>query len=63
VICARLRGAGTVDTRLGDAEGCRLVLTTEDPAFAPDPAPPVIDLERGTLTFQRPGAVILRCGL
>jgi maltooligosyltrehalose trehalohydrolase len=63
VICARLRGAGTVDTRLGDAEGCRLVLTTEDPAFAPDPAPPVSDLERGTLTFQRPGAVILRCGL
>ena len=41
---------------------CQLVLSTEDPPFAPHPAPPSIDLSGGSLLieFARPSAVLLR---
>jgi len=55
VVFARLRGAGAVIADIGRAD---TVLTTEDREFADDPAPPIIDLDHGLLTFQRPGAVI-----
>ena len=58
LIVARLRGGGDVDLSSA-AEGgggaeWEVILTTEEPLFALDPAPPAID--------QRPGAVILRQG-
>ena len=58
-ICARLRGSGTVSWDLESSAGWSLALTTEDRTFATDSRPPMIDLDRGTITFQRPGAVIL----
>jgi maltooligosyltrehalose trehalohydrolase len=57
VICARLRGAGTVRI---DVAG-ETILTTEDREFVADPNPPIVDLDHGILTFHRPGAVIVAC--
>ena len=61
-IVVRLSGAGAVRV---DAGGTRpdVVLSTEDERFALDPAPAGVDHgESGTsVTFQRPGAVILKC--
>ena len=64
LVVARLRGAGPVDTGpdgTGDREW-EAVLTTEDPLYALDPAPPRIDLDGGAaiVSFTRPGAVILK---
>ncbi len=41
---------------------CQLVLTTEDPPFAPDPQPPRIELAMRAprIRFTRPAAVLLR---
>ena len=64
-VVVRLRGSGTA--ALGNhlaAAGCRweLVLTTEDPPFAPDPSPPRVDLggPRPLIHFACPAAVLLR---
>ncbi|MDQ3346374.1 MAG: malto-oligosyltrehalose trehalohydrolase [Acidobacteriota bacterium] len=67
-IAARLKGAGPVDLApLADARGegdgeWTVVLSTEEPLYAPDPAPPQIDhASRGpVLHFRRPGAVIFQ---
>ena len=55
-VCVRLRGAGPV--RIDAHEVGDPVLTTEDPAFALDPAPVRIDRPSGTIEFARPGAVV-----
>lgn len=54
----RLRGAGK--TGRITAGTWRTLLTTEDAAFAPDPAPPTVDAAGGAVRFARPGAVLLR---
>jgi maltooligosyltrehalose trehalohydrolase len=63
-IVARLRGSGGVALdRVAGAHGAwSLVLSTEDAAFACDPAPPSVDLSSGAprVVFRRPSAVILR---
>lgn len=37
----------------------RVLLSTEDPQHAPDPAPPHYDFSASAVSFQRPGALIL----
>jgi maltooligosyltrehalose trehalohydrolase len=66
-IVARLRGCGPVDVAGASGgrlarDGWHVVLTTEDPQFAPDPHPPAIDWnpEGPAVAFRRAGAVILR---
>ena len=61
-IVARLEGRGTADlTALAPPDdGWKIVLTTEDAEFAPDPLPPLVDRLR--IQFHRPSAVILRRG-
>ena len=67
-IAARLKGAGPVDLAplveaRGEADGgWTVVLSTEEPLYAPDPAPPQIDWDsRGPVVhFRRPGAVIFQ---
>jgi maltooligosyltrehalose trehalohydrolase len=64
-IIVRLRGAGFVDLRSLVPEAqvrrtSRVLLTTEDPAFAEDPQPPESDGTEGRFRFARPGAVVLR---
>lgn len=55
----RLRSSGEV--RLPDSRGSRrILLTTEDPPFVPDPARPVLSSGAGAAVhFRRPGAVVL----
>ena len=59
----RLRGAGQV--RLDAPEAAppaglawRTIFTTEDPAHAPDPAPPAVAGAPAVIRFDRPGAVV-----
>jgi maltooligosyltrehalose trehalohydrolase len=65
-IVARLRTSGIADLGpIADAReksdsSWRVVLTTEDPLFAPDPRLPVIDPAVPTIRFERAGAVILK---
>jgi maltooligosyltrehalose trehalohydrolase len=64
-LVVRLRGAGTVSLEGHLPTGGRdweCVLTTEDPPFAPDPAPPRLDLSGAAVAieFARPSAVLLR---
>jgi maltooligosyltrehalose trehalohydrolase len=56
----QLEGAGEVSLA-GAGAGIRVLLSTEDPAFAADPEPPEIDLAGPTpvLRFRRPGAVVV----
>lgn len=60
----RLRGSGTVDLRqhlaaqLAPDRAWVALLTTEDPAFAPDAAPPAVDPAGPQVCFARPGAVL-----
>jgi maltooligosyltrehalose trehalohydrolase len=62
----RLAGAGTIDLRGLPAMAPRnrrrfeTILTTEEPRFAGDPQPMVVDLAGAKVCFLRPGAVILR---
>jgi maltooligosyltrehalose trehalohydrolase len=63
VICARLRGSGTVACDLERSAGWRTLLTTEDSLFATDSRPPTLDLENGSIAFQRPGAIIVERAL
>ncbi len=59
-IAARLTRPGTV--RVPAAGRPRVVLSSEDAAFAPDPAPPIVETspDGTTVRFHRAGAVILR---
>jgi maltooligosyltrehalose trehalohydrolase len=52
----RLHGAGR--SRFEFPGGQYAVLTTEDPEFERDAMAPELDLERGAIRFERPGAVI-----
>jgi len=69
-VVARLRGEGPVELAgregidLPDGRRWGLVLTTEDPPFAADPAPPAIAIDgpAPTIRFARPSAVILKAG-
>jgi maltooligosyltrehalose trehalohydrolase len=59
LVVARLRGAGAVSVRALRDRGYATLLDTEDPAFAPDSRPPVVDAANGIIHFARPGAVLL----
>jgi maltooligosyltrehalose trehalohydrolase len=66
-IVVRLRGAGTVDLArvIGEPvgrDGWDVVLTTEEPQFAPDSRPPAVawNPEGPAVTFHRAGAIILK---
>jgi maltooligosyltrehalose trehalohydrolase len=66
-IIARLRGAGTVDLARAAGEPLArgdwaIILTTEEPQFAPDPHAPSIawNPEGPAITFHRAGAIIVR---
>ncbi|OFW07993.1 MAG: malto-oligosyltrehalose trehalohydrolase [Acidobacteria bacterium RIFCSPLOWO2_02_FULL_67_36] len=69
-IVAKLRGRGAIDlSEVGPAiaepagsADWEVVLTTEDPLFAPDAAPVQVDRQAGgpTVRFARPGAAILK---
>jgi maltooligosyltrehalose trehalohydrolase len=62
-VVASLRGRGPVAADgLPAGRDWQVVLTTEDPAFDPDPVPIGVDRSGGglTLVFDRPGAVVLR---
>ncbi len=72
LVVIHLHGAGTI--HLGTASVWRAVpaqlrweiaLCTEEPPFAPDPLPPVVDLAGAApiIHFARPGAAILRAKL
>jgi len=58
-IVVRLRGAGEVTIDSSRWIDVRTLLTTEDPDFASDAAPPVLDAAKGTVTFGRPGALVI----
>jgi maltooligosyltrehalose trehalohydrolase len=68
LVIARLRGEGELAVDASDAPAPRhmrwdLAFTTEDAAFAPDPAPIAVDLstpETPRVRFSRPGALVLR---
>ena len=53
-------GPEIVGTREKSDSSWRAILTTEDPLFAPDPRPPMIDAAVPMIRFERPGAVILK---
>ncbi len=65
LVVVRLAGGGEVDFAPMAAgvhgQRWRIVLSTEDPDFTGDPAPPQIEADPATATirFMRPGAVIL----
>ena len=67
-IVVRLRGSGVVDLAgrpgmaLPAGRAWVLIMTTEDPLFAPDSSPPQVDLSTAApvLHFPRPAAVVLR---
>jgi maltooligosyltrehalose trehalohydrolase len=63
LVVVRLRGAGAVRPATGRRRW-RVVLTTEDAAFAGDPRPPSVEEEGDglVLAFSRPGAVVLASG-
>jgi hypothetical protein len=66
VTVVRLAGEGAVDLSayppINAAAGgsWKLLLSTEDRLFAPDPVSPLVDLSLSTIHFGRPGAVLLR---
>jgi maltooligosyltrehalose trehalohydrolase len=59
LIVARMRGAGTVALPSLRGARYRTLLDTEDPAFASDSRPAIVDLTTGSIRFARPGAVLL----
>ena len=65
-IVARFRTPGGADlgpiahVRDPPDSSWRIVLTTEDPRFSPDPRPPIVDAAVPTIRFERAGAVILK---
>jgi maltooligosyltrehalose trehalohydrolase len=58
-VIVRLRGAGEVPIDASRWVGLRTLLTTEDPAFASDAVPPVLNADKGTVRFGRPGALLI----
>jgi maltooligosyltrehalose trehalohydrolase len=60
VVVARMRGCGTVTVPSLHGGGYHPILDTEDPAFAPDSRPAVVDAAAGSITFARPGAFIFQ---
>jgi maltooligosyltrehalose trehalohydrolase len=66
LVVARLRTSGTIDVPRSVGASLprdwEIVLTTEEPSFAPDSRPPGFDWnpEGPAITFERPGAVILQ---
>jgi maltooligosyltrehalose trehalohydrolase len=60
-LIAKLRGAAS-RVRVEPAGAVRILLTTEDDGYAPDPTPIAIDVDDGIvqIAFERPGAVLLR---
>jgi maltooligosyltrehalose trehalohydrolase len=58
IVVARLRGGGSIGIDALRTGKWRLLLDTEDAAFAPDSRAPGIDADAGLIHFQRPGAVI-----
>ncbi len=63
-VVVRLRGGGEVELPPGLGQAPRILLSTEDGAFAPDPAPPVLTVRgaAAVATFRRPGALVLAPG-
>ena len=67
-VVARLKGSGPIDlspfanARGDEATDWEVVLSTEEPPFALDPAPPQIDMQAAgpVVHFSRPGAVIFQ---
>jgi maltooligosyltrehalose trehalohydrolase len=65
LIVARFGGQGDVNleanprAQLPDGYGWEVLLTTEDPEFAPDPAPARIGTSPPEIRFNRSGAVVL----
>ncbi len=73
LVVVRLKGAGATDLSRGLLNGrasdrdsragrWQLMLTSEDPAFSPDPSPPAIDgeTEPARVLFMRPSAIVLK---
>ena len=60
LIIVRLRGSGGVDAPKLTENEWEVVIDTEDPRFAIDPASPSIDYSAGLVHFRRPGAVVLQ---
>ena len=58
LVVARLRGSGTVRVEALRSGAWRLLLDTEDAAFALDSRGPRIDAAAGVIGFERPGAVV-----
>jgi maltooligosyltrehalose trehalohydrolase len=58
LVVARLRGSGTVRVDALRSGPWRLLLDTEDAAFALDSRGPRIDAAAGVIGFERPGAVV-----
>jgi maltooligosyltrehalose trehalohydrolase len=62
----RLRGSGSVDlhghaaARLPPARAWRVLLSTEDPPFAPDPVAAAVDSDGPVISLSRAGGVLLR---
>jgi maltooligosyltrehalose trehalohydrolase len=61
-VVVRLRGSGPVTVDDARARSSELVLSTEEDRFTLDPVPPAIESADGriTVSFERPGAVILK---
>lgn len=59
VVVARLRGEGEVRVEALNGGAWRPLLDTEDTTYAPDGCPPRVDIDAGTIDFQRPGAIVL----
>jgi len=66
LVIIQLRRNGSVSlqqlARPLPGESWHLLLSSEDPAFAPDPLPVRITLDAPACAFARPGAVILKRG-
>ena len=61
LVLVRLSGHGSVVLPDGDGPPLEIALSTEDPAFVPDPCPVVNSDEHPVqVVFHRPGAVVLR---
>jgi hypothetical protein len=60
LIVVRLRGSGSVEADALTENEWKVVVDTEDPRFAMDPAGPSIDYSAGSVHFSRPGAVVLQ---
>jgi maltooligosyltrehalose trehalohydrolase len=60
LIVVRLCGSGSVEASALTENEWEVVVDTEDPRFAIDPAGPSIDYSAGSVHFRRPGAVVLQ---